>query len=234
MLLLAGALSGCVETTQQKNARAQQRDDRILATRNAVEVSRSDPDIAVLNVMMLRRRAGTAIAVTLRNDGGKPVSDLAINVGVRTAAGATRYLNQAELPYFQTHVGGVAAGARTTWVFTTASTAPAGRAFARVGAPTVHLGSALALPAISLSATAVRTQGRAASTVGAQIRNRSGVPQDELQAYAYAISRGRLIAAGTAPLGGLGPKAAKALRLRLIGNPGSSPVHIETPPTNLR
>src|SRR5436305_747660 len=106
MLLLAGALSGCVETTQQKNARAQQRDDRILATRNAVEVSRSDPDIAVLNVMMLRRRAGTAIAVTLRNDGGKPVSDLAINVGVRTAAGATRYLNrQAELPYFQTHVG---------------------------------------------------------------------------------------------------------------------------------
>jgi hypothetical protein len=235
MLLLAGALSGCVESTQQKNARAQLRDDRLLATRSAVQVTRPDRNIAVLGVRVLRSSTGTAVAVTLRNDSAKPVSDLAINVGISAPSGRTYYLNrQPELPYFQTHIGGVGAGAQATWVFSRAGAAPAGRAFARVGPASVHTSGASTLPSIASSVTALSAQGRAAAALGAEISNRSGVPQDALQSYAYALAGERLVAAGTAPLGSLGSGAVKALQLKLLGNPGSSAVHVETPPTNLR
>src|SRR6516162_5638342 len=113
MLLLVGTLGGCVETTQQKNARAQLQDDRLLASRSGVQVTRRDPNVAVMNVRTLRSPAGGAIAVTLRNDGERPVSDLPVSVGVSTPAGRTTYLNrQPELPYFQTHVAGIAGKAR--------------------------------------------------------------------------------------------------------------------------
>src|SRR5580704_14774199 len=110
MLLLSGAIGGCVETTEQKNERAAVQDDRLLASRSAVVVTRSDPNITVLGVSMLRGAAGAAVAVSVRNDSRNPVSDLPINVGVKTAAGKVAYLNrEAELPYFQTHIGGLGA-----------------------------------------------------------------------------------------------------------------------------
>jgi hypothetical protein len=233
MLLLAGALSGCVETTQQKNARAQLQDDRLLATRSPMRVTRTDPSVAVLKVMMLRASGGTAVAVVLRNDSAKPVSDLAINVGVRTPAGRTDYLNREPgLPYFQTHIGGVGAGVQATWVFTSTSTAPAGRAFARIGLASVHPSGGQALPLIASSVTTVHRHGPA--VLGAEISNRSDVAQEALQSYAYAVSARGLVAAGAGALGSLGSGAAKALHLRLLGDPGSNPVNVETPPTNLQ
>src|SRR5262249_9603147 len=151
MLLLVGALGGCVETTQQKNARAQLQADRLLASRSPVHVTRPDPNVAVLKVRMLRNPAGTAIAVTLRNDGPKPVSDLPISVGVKTAAGRSFYLNrQPELAYFQPHVGAVGGKAQATWAFTSRSRAPSGRAFARVGSPAIPVNDeGTRLPAIA-------------------------------------------------------------------------------------
>ena len=52
--------------------------------------------------------------------------------------------------------------------------------------------------------------------------------------YAYALSGDRLVAAGTAPLDSLGSGATQAVQVPLVGQPGSSAVHLETPPTNLR
>ena len=169
MLALVGTLGGCVETTQQKNARAQLQDDRLLASRSSVHVTRPDPNVAVLNVRALRSPAGGAIAVTLRNDGGRPVSDLPLSVGVRTPAGHTTYLNgQPELPYFQTHIAGIGGKAEATWVFSSASPIPAGRVFVRVGAPAIPVDKAVAkLPAITSSLTSVRSTGRDRVTLGA-------------------------------------------------------------------
>jgi hypothetical protein len=236
MLLLVGALGGCVETTQQKNARAQLQDDRLLASRSSVHVTRPDPNVAVLNVRALRSRAGGAIAVTLRNDGGRPVSDLPLSVGVRTPAGHTTYLNgQPELPYFQTHIAGIGGEAQATWVFTSSRPIPNGRVFARAGAPAIPVDKAVSkLPAITSSLTSVRSRGRDRLTLGALIENRSEAPQDGLEVYAYALSGDGLVAAGTAPLNSLGSGATQAVQVRLVGKPGSSAVHLETPPTNLR
>jgi hypothetical protein len=236
MLVLVGALGGCVETTQQKNARAQLQDDRLLASRSSVVVTRPDPNIAVLNVRSLRGPAGGVIAVTLRNEGGRPVSDLPLSVAVLTPAGHTAYLNrQAELPYFQTHIAGIGGKAEATWVFSSASPIPNGHVFVRAGAPAIPVDKAIGkLPAITSSLTSVRSRGRDRATVSAQIENRSEAPQDGLAVYAYALSGDRLVAAGTALLGSLGSGATQAVQVPLVGKPGSSAVHLETPPTNLR
>jgi len=236
MLLLVGALGGCVETTQQKNARAQLRDDRLLASRSSVHVNRPDQNVAVLKVRTLRTRASGAVAVTLRNDGSRPVSDLPLSVGVHTRAGSTAYLNAApELPYFQTHIAGIGAIAEATWVFSRTGPIPNGRVFVRVGAPAIPVAKAVTqLPAIASSVTSVRSRSRDRAIVSGQITNRSEAPQDGLEVYAYALSGDRLVAAGTALLESVGAGAKQAVQIAVLGNPGSATVHLETPPTTLR
>lgn len=236
LLLLVGVLSGCVETTEQKNARVQLRDERLLASRSAVRVTQPSPSVAVLKVRMLRGPAGTAIVVTLRNDSSTPVSDLPISVGVSTPAGRTSYLDQQpELPYFQTHIAGVGARAQATWVFTSVRPVANGRPFARVGASAIAIDRAVtSLPAIVPSVTSVRSSGGDRATAEALVRNRSGVSQDGLEVYAYALSGDRLIAAGAAPLESLEAEAKKSVQIPLIGDPGSAAVHLVIPPTNLR
>jgi hypothetical protein len=236
MLLLAGALTGCVQTTQEKNARLQLQDDRLLASRSPVRVISPDPNVSVLNVRTLRAPSGTAVAVTLRNEGTKPVSDLPISVAVRTRSGRIAYLNgQPELAYFQTHVAALAGGAETTWVLTTHSHAPAGRVFARVGASGIPVDGGVArLPAISSSVTSVRSAGRKGAIATAQVSNRSGVAQSGLAIYAYAISGGRLLAAGTASVANLDPGARAAAQIPLLGSSGAASLQLQIPPTNLR
>jgi hypothetical protein len=236
MLLLAGALTGCVETTQEKNARLQLQDDRLLASRSPVRVTSPDPNVGVLNVRTLRAPAGTAVAVTLRNEGTKPVSDLPISVAVKTRSGRIVYLNgQPELAYFQTHVAALAAGAETTWVFTTHSRAPAGALFARVGASAIPVdGGVTRLPAISSSVTSVRSAGRDSAIATAQVSNRSGVAQAGLAIYAYATSGGRLLAAGTASVANLDSGARAAVQIQLLGSSRPASLQLQIPPTNLR
>ena len=236
MLLLAGALTGCVETTQEKNARLQLQDDRLLASRSAVRVSSPDPNVGVVAVKTLRASSGTAVAVTLRNQGARPVSDLPISVGVRTRSGRIAYLNgQPELAYFQTHAAALAGGGETTWVFTTHSRAPAGAVFARVGASVIPVdGGGTRLPAISSSVTSVRSAGRGSAIATAQVSNRSAVAQGGLVIYAYATSGGHLLAAGTASLANLASGAHTAVEIPLIGNPHPASLQLQIPPTNLR
>jgi hypothetical protein len=236
LLLLSGALGGCVETTEQKNARAALQDDRLLASRSAVVVTRSDPSVTVLGVSMLRGVAGTAVAVSLRNDSPKPVSDLPINVGVKTAAGKEIYLNrEAELPYFQTHIGGLGADSQATWVFSTTRHAAGGRAFARVGAGAVAVAAGVkGVPAIAASVTSTRARGRGGTLLDVALVNRSGVGQAGLELYAYAVSGDRLTAAGATTVSSLGAESKRVAQVPLLGQPGGSAVRVDVPPTNLR
>jgi hypothetical protein len=236
LLLVAGGLAGCVETTQQKNARATLTDARLLASKSSIKVRRTDPRVAVVKVGMVRGPGGTAVAVTLRNDGPRPISDLPVSVGVRTHRGRTLYLNaESELPYFQTHVGGLGAHAQATWVFESRRAASRGRPFARVGPPAIaidkHLGH---LPSIVASATAVRRKGSGRAVLDALVANHSDVAQSGLQVYAYAFAGDRLVAAGSRSVSSLGSGAKRAVQIALAGDPGSSRVQLQAPPANLR
>jgi hypothetical protein len=232
LLPLVGVLAGCVETTQQQNARARVQAERVLASQSPVLVTRQDPGVTVRSVAMLRDR-GTAIAVVLHNDGAHPVTDLPISVGV-TSRGRTVYLNRAAgLPYQRTHVASLAPGALTAWVFTSPSSAPAGgRPFARVGnntfTPQEHVGT---LPSVTTRVLASEPSRHGGDLLKATITNHSAVPQYGLAAYAYALAGGRLLAAGDALLTRLDGGSSATVAIRLTGNPGKAPVALDAPPT---
>ncbi len=231
-LILAGTLSGCVETTQQKSARAKVTADRLLASQNPVRVTRPNPDVSVLVVGRVTSGDAQAIGVTLRNDTPRPLSDVPISVGVIASGGHRVYLNSAaNLPYFQTHVGAIAPGASTTWVFTARgrSTA-AGPSFAIAGVPTVTDEAGIdTLPVITTSSTPPR---RGSTQV--TITNRSGVPQTGLAVYAAAFAGRRLIAAGQTALIALHSSATTTIAINLVGNAAAVPLQLDAPPTDLR
>jgi len=231
-LLIITSLSGCVETTQQKSARLGLIDDRLLASQQSVRVTRADPQVSVLGVASVTRGSASAVAVTLRNDAARPLSDLAISVGVTSGGGRRIYLNAAAgLPYFQTHVGAIAPGGAVTWVFTRSGRLAAGaRPFALVGAPTVtDQAGAASVPSVTVSAG--RSRG---GILPVTVTNHSGVPQVGLALYASATSGQRLLAAGQASLAQLDPGDHATVPVAVVGATGPAPVSIDAPPTNLR
>jgi len=221
-------LTGCVETTQTKSARIEVQDNRLLASEEPVRVARADGEVSVLGVALVHGAGGrVAVAVRLRNDAARSLTDLPISVGVRAPDGRITLLNaQANLPYFQTHIGAVAPGSQTTWVFTGRSGAPAGTPVALVGAPTFTVAAAPAtLPQIT---TAPATPGRVTIT------NRSGIPQYALTVYASAEAAGRVLAAGQAAVAELAPGARATVAVPLVGDAGTSSLQLDAPPTLLR
>ena len=232
-LLLLSGLCGCVETTQQKNARARLRAGRVLASQGSVHVTRPNPNVTVADVALLHGASATAIAVMLRNDAATPTSDLPISVGIRMQNGHTVFLNRKpELPYFQTHVGAIAGGGLVTWVFSSPTiVASSARPFATVGQSTLPISAGVKqLPLVTGSVASAR--GRL--LVNATISNHSDVPQYGLAAYAYALSGNRFLAAGYAPVADLESGSTATVAIRLIGDPHGADVHIDAPPTILQ
>ena len=132
--LAALALAGC-ETTQDAAARLKVRSERTLAGRKPVEIDKPADRVRVVDATLVRGDGDAAVVVELANDGEQPVNDLPIAVGVKTAAGEKRYLNDGhDLPYFQTHAQALAPGATGTWVFAAKDPVDDGTAFAEVGA----------------------------------------------------------------------------------------------------
>ncbi|HEY1595524.1 MAG TPA: hypothetical protein VGF74_09015 [Thermoleophilaceae bacterium] len=208
------ALAGC-STTQQKSARAEVQAQRLLATRQRVLVTRTSPSVQVERVSSVRRGGRTAIAVLLRNRGGRPLNDLPI--ALRAAHG--RYLNRrAGLGYFSTHIPAIAPGAEATWVFITR---------ARVRGVTARVGARPAVTARPLRLPALATRGTT-------VTNSSSVPQYGLVVYGYATRGKRLVAAGRALLKQLGAGRSAAVHLSLIGNPRGATVRVEAPPTTFK
>ncbi len=231
-LILIGTLTGCVETTQQKSARAKVTADRLLASQNSVRVTRANPDVSVLGVGRVTSGGAQAIAVTLRNNAAQPISDLPISVGVLARGPHRVYVNSApNLPYFQTHVGAIAPGAATTWVFTArARSASGGPPFAIVGFPTVADEAGIDnLPVITTWATPPR-RGLTQVT----ITNHSGVPQAGLAVYAAAFAGRQLVAAGQTALSALDSSATTTITINLVGNAAMVPLRLDAPPTDLR
>ena len=71
-----------------------------------------------------------------------------------------------------------------------------------------------------------RTRG-GSSELWLSIENRSSVPQYQLPVFAYALRRGRTVAAGGLSIASLSGGADILIRLRLVGNPSSALVRIE-------
>lgn len=221
-------LAGCGASTQVKNDRAEVQAKRELGARKAQRVSGRNPDVRVRKVAVVRDRRSSAVVVDLRSVADRPLTDVPIAVGVRTAGGERRTLNAAPgLAWFQTHVPAIAPGATTTWVFRTRRNVPSGRPFARVGRLTAPvISSAQRLP--SVEASTERAGGRRARV---RVQNTSDVPQAGLQVYATASAAGRYVAAGRAAVPLLEPGSTTTVTLRLTGRPQGRPLRLHAAPT---
>jgi hypothetical protein len=222
-------LSGCADSTQLKNDRAELQAKRRVASREAQQVTRPSTDVHVTDVALVRDSRSAAIVVDLRSSAARPLTDVPIAVGVVGAGGRRRPLNaRPGLSWFQTHVPAIAAGGRATWVFRTRRSARThGRPYATAGAlPQPALSSANALPSIEASPA-----GGAGRTASARVENASDVPQSGLQVVAVERSAGRYVAAGRAALAALAPGASATVRVRLTGSPNGRAIRFLATPT---
>jgi hypothetical protein len=212
VVTLIGSLSAC-STTQQQNLRLRLKADRILTSQRSMRVTRPNPDVSVVGVALLSTSTGTAVSVTLRNDEPTPVSDLPISVGVRTSAGPDYFNRAAGLDYFQTHIGALAAGATTTWVFESMSIKnETGFPFAHVGHPALAADQFTLSPRWTPAITATLTGAIA------RVTNNSKFPQYDLTIYASALTGGRLLAAGVGSVPELDAGDSASVPVQLLGS----------------
>lgn len=228
---LAAALGGCA-TTMQEAARLQLNDARIRAGEVPTRVSAAGSTVTVDRVAVVRDGGRIAFVVAVHNPGSRTVSDLPVSVGFRLAGGRRVYVNAQsplELSYFDAHLPAVTARGTLTWVYTTARRIPAhARPFALVGPVAAPAAPPTGrLPAISARAPAATTT----SELPVALRNLSGVPQYQLQVYAFARSAGRYVAAGSLTVPHLGSQSSRTLTLGLLGRPRGARVEVEALPT---
>jgi hypothetical protein len=220
-LPFAVVLTGCV-STQQIAARARLVSARVLASQTAIEVTRTNPDVSVGHVTVIRARTGAAVVVPLRNDTSTALTDLPISVAIRTERGNI-YLNRsANLDYFQTHVAVIGPHDSTDWVFTTGARVATGQAIASVGFAQLHPRLAGRLPRIEVSPH---------GSAGVTVTNRSGIPQYDLQVYVLATRSGRDVAAGSAEVAHLGSDGTTTLSFTLLGSEQGAALRLIALPT---
>jgi hypothetical protein len=229
---VAVPLAGCT-TTQHQAQRVQLDSARLRAALESTRVTEANSSVAPTAVNVIHGGGRTAIVVTVRNGGGKAVTDLPISVGYQEVGGSKVYLNAAaNLQYFEAHLPAIAAKRSLVWVYTTGKSLPAGaRPFATVG----RKQSAPAL----LTETDVTIAVRYAHVVGAKsvmvhLDNTSSVPQYQLQVYAYASRAGRYVAAGNATVAELDGGSKQAVRVKLVSAAPSANLNVVAIPTILQ
>lgn len=251
VLGVGGLLAGCT-TTMQQAARVQLNSARIRASELSTRVHVAGRTVLVSSVGLVSSAGATAFVVRVRNRSDRQLSDLPISVGVRVPGKPRLYLNAQsgrEDFYFGAHLPVVAPGATLTWVYTLHRRLPrAARPFAIVGArPAPLVASSGALPVVRAAArtgAAARDGGAPRGDAGARenagsklpvaVHNLSGVPQYQLQVYAFARHGGRYTAAGNLTVDELDGQVSKTFQLGLVGRPGRGRVHVEAFPTTLQ
>ena len=224
---LAG-LTAC-QTTQDAAARIALRNERILSSRHPVEVGRANPRVKVLRTAVVRDGKRTAVVVRLRNTGRRPLNDQPLSVGVTLGSGRRVSLTKRPVDYFQGHAPALAPGATTTWVFTTADKGARGARRA-----SIEVGVARKPPTVAPSVPRLKVQKverEGSSKLAVTVDNTTGVPQYDLDVYAWASRGGRYVSAGRVSVLHIGTGETEKVDLNLVGDPHGATVHVAVPPT---
>jgi hypothetical protein len=228
-LVALSALTGC-QTTQDAAARIAVRNARILDSRHPVQVSQANPDVKVLKTAVVTDGDGTAVLARFRNTGKRALNDLPVSVTVRSASGKSVRLTQRPVSYFQGHAPALAPDETATWVFTTKNKDAKGARSAKVvvGLPQKPPAVASDVPQ-QLQISDLKPEGHGRFEV--TVNNTSGLPQYDLDVYAWAQRGGRYVGAGHTSVLHVGTGESTKVQLKLIGNPRGAQVHVSAPPT---
>jgi hypothetical protein len=232
LLAASWSASGCaITTTQEKDARLAVKAERTVFNAKRIKFGHAPDGVKILGTSIVRSKGGTAIAVDVRNDSANPVNDLPLAVGVQSD-GKKQYLNlERGTSYFEAHIPSLAAGAETTWVFSSKKEVPAGEPFARFGeAADPPLTVAESLPSLEVTQT-LHNSAKGGPKVDVEVVNDSDIPQYEIQLYAWAKDGDQLRAAGTAKVSELDGGDSATVHMTLDGDPGKAPLEVSAPPT---
>jgi hypothetical protein len=228
---IALPLAGCT-TTMHAAQRERLESARQRAALESTRVTVANPLVRATAAAAVSSGKRTAVVVTIHNGSRRAVTDLPISVGYTAAGSVSVLLNAGTgLSYFDAHLPAIRAGHDLTWVYTTGHPVPQGaHVFARVGSkPSAP--ALLSEPGVQIGLGYARTIVR--DSLAVKLQNTSGVPQYELQVYAYARQGGRYVAAGSLTVANLGAGATDRLRLPLVGS-ATSQLHVEAIPTILQ
>jgi hypothetical protein len=231
LLVTAGLLAGCT-TTQHEAQRMQIDSARERAAVLSTKVTAANPLVRASVSATVAQGGHTALVVSVRNVGRKPVTDLPISVGYSLPGKPRVYLNAAEgLEYFQSHLPALFPGKPRVWVYTAARLLPKGaQLFATVGdKPSVP--ALLNEPDLNV---ALKLDGVSGNRLRIGLQNSTSVPQYQLQVYAYARRDGHYVAAGNKTVVDLGAGSHQNLTLKLVGAAQGATVQVEAIPTILQ
>lgn len=230
-MAIAIPLSGCT-TTQHAAQRERLDSARQRAALESTRVTVANPLVTPTAVTAIRSGRRTAVVVTVRNRGHRAVTDLPISIGYAGPDGSSVYLNSASgVNYFEAHLPAILPGHELTWVYTTGRSVPRGtRVFARVG---LRPSAPAKLTELDVRIDLEYAQAPGDRSIAIRLQNPTGVPQYQLQVYAYAQQGGRYVAAGNETVAELGAGSKDRLRLPLVGR-ATDDLHVQAVPTILQ
>jgi hypothetical protein len=229
---LAIAVAGC-ETTQQRSAQLERQAKRAQVAQRGLSITRRNPDVKVVDAVVVHDSERTAAVLTLLDVSSHPVRDVPVGITVRGRSGAVLYQNNApglqtslvQVPLLEPRVPAV-------WVDDQVQTsAPAGGVSALVGAAPQAPAPAPALSLTGVHRVEDPTEGSGAA---GSVANRSNTTQQNLVVYGVVRRAGRIVAAGRAVIPEALANASTPFQLFLVGDPKGGRLEVSALPTTLK
>jgi hypothetical protein len=232
LALVALALTAC-ESNQERSAKLERAAEkhkgeaarrRALAQR-VLTITRVSKKIEIVSTELVRGREGDAAIVTLRNTSNTTLSDVPVQIHVRSAGGASLYTNDITgLSPTLASVALIPAHAVLTWIDdqVQASGVPVSVS-AKVGEGTP---SNAAVPELSVQGAHL-----AEGETEGNVVNHSQVSQQELVVNALARRAGKIVAAGRAVLPAASAGAATPFQIFFVGSPTGAQLEVSAPAT---
>ena len=232
MATAAFGLAAC-QSTQDKSAELAKRGKTLLLGETGLTVQKQSQDVRVTKTAVLHDQYGSAVVITVQNDGSQDLRDVPVSVDVEDRKGRSVFKNN--LPGLEQaliSIPLIKAGETLDWVNdqVLATGVPA-KVDAKVGASSTIFDPGR-LPKLDVGAPKVVTDPVSGIEAEGQVVNNSGSEQRNLLLYAVARKGDTVVAAGRGLIGRL-KNSTKPVKYHIffIGDPKGAQVQITSFPT---
>jgi len=228
----AFALAGC-QSTQAKSAELAKQGAKLIDT-GVVQIGNESTQVDVLDTALLTDQYGTAVAVTLKNNSDRFLTNLPVQIDVRDKKGKTIFKND--------QVGTVPAllgyplvgpGQTVTWVHDQVLISGKAASVKVTVGSKVDAPPAGEPPKIEVSQTHLHNDPVSGVELIGKAENLSPIDQQDLTFFVVARKGGKIVAAGRGGLKKLSGGQKVEFSNFFIGNPLGADVTVEAPPTTL-
>jgi hypothetical protein len=233
--LAAAVLVTACESTQSKSARLAKSGGKSFKEKGLVITQRNE-SVTVGTTTVLTDPNGSAVAVELKNDSRKVLTNVPIGVDVLDAAGKSVFKNDAAgLEPALTSISVLRAGESVTWV--NDQVQPAGTAKtvkAAIGVQKADAATPADLPKTRVTPGRLAADPVSGFEATGYVYNDSKFEQRRLVVYCVARKGGKVVAAGRGVIQKIKAGRRGRYHVFFIGNPRGAKLEVAAPPTVLR